>query len=211
MHRRKLVILLSVALTVVALDQITKFWVLGTLTTAWPDDASFGAKLSTLYGSAPATGFDGNHYQQKKSITLSESFFRLRYAENPGAAWGMFRELPETARGRLFHVVSLGAVVLICYFFMKLSGTDPKEKWALWGLPLVLGGAIGNYLDRLSRGFVIDFLEAHWFDKHHWPSFNLADTAICVGVGLLLVDAFVRKEKKKKPQAAPEAPKNVSA
>lgn len=194
--RRKLAILLTVAFTVIFFDQLTKFWVLDALTTAWPEDASFGKKLGQLYGSAPEKGFDGHHYGQKRSYTVSESFFRIRYAENPGAAWGMFRNQPEHIRGPLFHLVSLGAVILISYFFFKLSGTDPKEKWALWGLPLVLGGAIGNYLDRIARGFVIDFLEAHWFDKAYWPSFNVADAAICVGVGLLVIDAFVRKEKK---------------
>jgi signal peptidase II len=60
----------------------------------------------------------------------------------------------------------------------------------------VLGGALGNYVDRIARGFVIDFLEAHWFDKAAWPSFNIADAAICVGVGMLVVDAFVRREEK---------------
>lgn len=200
-NRKKLTILLTVALSVVVLDQSTKLWVLDGLTTAWPAETSFGGKVGQLYSSAPPIGVDGHHYQQKKSTPILEKFFRLRYAENPGAAWGMFRNQPESVRGPLFHLISLGAVILISWFFFKLTGTDPKEKWALWGLPLVLGGAIGNYLDRLSRGFVIDFLEAHWMDRAYFPSFNVADSAICIGVGLLVVDAFVRKEKK--PGAEP--------
>lgn len=199
MLRRKIALLLTVALTVVVLDQVTKFLVVDALTTAWPEDAAFGAKLAQLYGQAPPQGFDGNHYQQKQAVTVVKRFFRLRYAENPGAAWGMFRDQPESVRAPLFHVVSFGAVLLICWFFFKLPGTDPKEKWARWGLPLVLGGAIGNYMDRLARGFVIDFLEAHWMDRAYFPSFNVADAAICVGVGLLIIDAFVRKETKDVP------------
>ena len=75
-------------------------------------------------------------------------------------------------------------------------------------LPLVLGGAIGNYIDRIARAFVIDFLEAHWYDKAAWPSFNVADAAIVVGVGLLMVDAFVRKET---PTETPKQDKSAQA
>lgn len=187
--------MLGVTLGILVLDHWTKYAVLKELTTALDNDATFSARLSRYLKDNPELGFDGYHYRPKRSITLSESFFRLRYAENPGAAFGLFRTLPENLRGPLFHLVSIGAVVLIAHYYRKLSGADPKEKWALWGLPLVLGGAIGNYIDRLARGFVIDFLEAHWFDKAAWPSFNIADTAICIGVGMLVVDSFVRQEK----------------
>lgn len=192
--QRKYVILLALALGVVVPDQITKYLTLRDLTTAFDGVAS---PLGVFFGAAPEAGFDGYHYRSKSPYTLSEDFFRLRYAENPGAAFGLFRSLPEAARGPLFHVVSLGAVLLISFYFSKLTGTKREERWALWGLPLVLGGAVGNYIDRLARGFVIDFLEAHWFDKAAWPSFNVADMAICVGVGMLVVDSFVRKEPKK--------------
>ena len=158
-------------------------------------------RLRVMFSDAPTAPPDTLHYAQKRSITVSPSFFRLRYAENPGAAWGLFRTLPEAVRGPLFHIVSLAAVILITYYFAQLTGTDPKERWALYGLPLVLGGALGNYVDRIARGFVIDFLEAHWFDKAAWPSFNVADAAICVGVGMLMVDAFVRREEKVSSQA----------
>lgn len=208
---RKYLLLGAVALSVILLDQWTKYLVLRELTNAFdgspvvgPVEAirqpasGLGARLGVMFSSAPPEGFDGLHYRQKRSVTVSERFFRFRYMENPGAAWGLFRNLPENLRGPLFHVVSIGAVVLIGYYFTRLSGKDPQERWALWGLPLVLGGAIGNYLDRLARGFVIDFLEAHWFDKAAWPSFNIADSAICVGVGMLALDALVRREKKDK-------------
>lgn len=189
-----------ISLTVIAFDQWSKYVVLRELTTALDGSA---APVKRFISDAPPQGFDGLHYQHKRSITVSESFLRLRYAENPGAAFGLFRSVPDNLRGPLFHLVSIGAVVLIAYYFRKLKGL-PEERWALYGLPLVLGGAIGNYLDRLSRGFVIDFLEAHWFDNPQlvWPSFNVADSAICIGVGMLVIDSFVRKEAK-----APEAVK----
>ena len=199
--QRKYVILLALALSVVVMDQITKYVVLSDLTYALDDAPDASGRLKLFLSEAPALGFDGYHFRSKQSFTIFENFFCFRYAENPGAAFGLFRSLPEAARGPLFHLVSIGAVLLISFYFSKLSGTERKERWALWGLPLVLGGAIGNYLDRLARGFVIDFLEAHWFDKAAWPSFNIADMAICVGVGMLVVDSIVRKEAKK-PRAA---------
>jgi signal peptidase II len=192
---RKYLILLVITLVSVALDQWTKYAAVGSLTTRFDGKESTGERLEAMYGEPPPLGMDGRHFRSKRSVELSESFLRLRYEENPGAAWGMFRNLSPKVRGPLFHVVSLGAVILIGYYFTKLSGTDPKEKWALWGLSLVLGGALGNYIDRIARGFVVDFIQAHWKDQAYWPSFNVADMAICVGVGMLILDAFVRKEE----------------
>ncbi len=196
---RKYVILFTVAAAVALADQWSKFVVVRELTTLMNRSSSLTAQLEAMYSSFPPEGLDGNHLHGKRMIVLSPHFFRIRYAENPGAAWGLFRNLPESIRGPLFHIVSLGAVFLIIYYFRKLSGLDPAEKWALWGLPLVLGGAVGNYIDRLARGFVVDFLEAHWYDRAAWPVFNLADSAICIGIGLLVLDAFVRREKKDSP------------
>jgi signal peptidase II len=187
------VFFVAVAVLVVALDQWTKFLVLDTLTNAFDGKVGLSQKLGVFLGEAPPALPEGYHFGQRSAITLSESFFRLRYAENPGAAFGLFRTVPDGLRGPLFHLVSLGAVVLITFYFRKLKGL-PEERFARIGLPLVLGGAIGNYIDRLARSFVIDFLEAHWFDKATWPSFNVADSAIVVGVGLLIIDSFVRKE-----------------
>jgi signal peptidase II len=188
-------LLVAVALGVVVLDQWTKFLVLTDLTSAFDGSGALSERIKVFTSDAPPEGPDSYHFHSKHVVTLSESFFRFRYAENKGAAFGLFRGLPETWRGPLFHLVSIGAVILILYYFRKLLGTR-EEVWALAGLPLVLGGAIGNYVDRLSRGFVIDFIEAHWYEQASWPSFNVADSAICIGVGLLVIDSFVRKEKK---------------
>jgi signal peptidase II len=205
---RKYAILIALSLAVVAADQWAKFQVTAALTSHFDGRQGLWDRLAALYGRAPPEGPDGNHFRVRRSITVSERFFRLRYAENPGAAWGLFRTLPEGVRGPLFHLVSLGAVALISYYFTRLTG-DRAERWALYGLPLVMGGAVGNYIDRLARGFVIDYLEAHWMDRAAWPSFNVADTAICVGVGMLVVDAFVRRERKDAAQAS--APPTASS
>jgi signal peptidase II len=196
--QRKYVWLLCVAVVLVLLDQWTKFLVLDRLTTAL-DGAP--ARLATFYGSAPEPGYDGYHFRPKDQVVLSDDFFRLRYAENPGAAFGLFTSVPEKLRGPLFFLVTIGAVVLVGHTARRLKGAK-NERWALAGLPLVLGGAVGNFIDRVVRGFVIDFLEAHWFEKAYWPAFNVADVAVVTGVILLLIDSFVRPDEEAKGKKA---------
>ena len=202
--RNKWLFLVLVAGGVVLADQLVKYEVVEALTTRLDGLPTLSARLHAMYSTGPTDAdpapdsFWGLHFHSKRFITVLPRFFRIRYAENPGAAWGLFRTVPEHLRIPLFHVVSLGAVVLISMYYGKLTGV-PQERWARWGLPFVLGGALGNYVDRLARGFVVDFLEAHWMDKAAWPSFNVADSCICIGVGMLFIDSLVRKE----------APRNV--
>lgn len=191
--QRKYVWLLSVAAVLVLLDQGVKFWVLERLTTAYDGAPS---KLGVFFGKAPEPGYDGYHFRPKDQIVFSDDFFRLRYAENPGAAFGLFTGVSPQYRGPLFFLVTIGAIALVLHTARKLKG-QKNERWARIGLPLVLGGALGNFVDRLARSFVIDFLEVHWFDRAYWPAFNIADSAIVVGVILLLVDSFVRPEEEK--------------
>ena len=200
---RKLVVLYVSALALVLVDQWVKYEMVATLTSRFDGLTTVSSRLGALYGPAPAPGWDGLHFRPTRPIVFSENFLMLRYAENPGAAFGLFRRLPPGARGPLFHLVSIGAVVLITVYYLRLGGTR-QERWALVGLPLVLGGAIGNWVDRLARGFVIDFIEAHWKDVYTWPSFNVADSAIVVGVILLLVDGMVRRERKPSPASSPK-------
>ena len=194
--RRKALTLFGIALAVVLVDQAVKYWMVGELTTRFDGLRTTGERLAALYGQAPPEGFDGLHFRPKRSFTISPSYLRIRYAENTGAAFGLFRNLPPPVRGPLFHLVSIGAVILITVYFFRLPGNSHQERFVRLGLPLVLGGALGNYVDRLARGFVIDFVEAHWHDRVAWPSFNVADTCIVVGVGLLLLDGLVRRERK---------------
>ena len=133
-------------------------------------------------------------------------------AHNPGGAWGMLHNQPEKIRRPFFVLVSAIAVVVIVSMYRKL---DPRQKALQWGLPLVLGGALGNLVDRLRFGQVVDFIDvrADWIGKlnkvfggagDHWPTFNVADIAICVGVLLMAVDFLFPVMTKKKP-AAPVA------
>ena len=194
--KHKLFMLFGIALAVVVADQCVKYWMVEELTTRFDGLATVGARLDALYGSPAPEGFDGLHFRPRRFFTLIPDFLRIRYAENTGAAFGLFRGLPPLVRSLLFHLVSIGAVVLITAYYLRLSGTRREERLARLGLPLVLGGAVGNYVDRLARGFVIDFVEAHWHDRLSWPSFNVADSCIVIGVGLLLLDGLLRRERK---------------
>ncbi|HJV33812.1 signal peptidase II [Geomonas sp.] len=127
------------------------------------------------------------------SITVIENFFNITYLRNKGAAFGILAN--SSFRLPFFILVSLVAVCVIVAVIRKLR---EDQKFAAVSLSLIFSGALGNLIDRIRMGEVIDFLDAHWYD-HHWPAFNIADSAICVGVFLLAIDMYV-EERKKTPQ-----------
>lgn len=122
-------------------------------------------------------------------------FLDLTHIRNPGAAFGIFSDLPEQARLILFVVVLLTAVIVIFYFLKK---TGPRDGLLRFSLGLILGGAIGNSIDRFTLRYVTDFIDFHWFGDPalHWPPFNIADSAITIGVILILFDTFFTKRGK---------------
>ncbi len=116
------------------------------------------------------------------------SFFDLVRYHNEGAAFSFLADAGGWQKW-FFTGVSFAASVFIVYLLRK----HPDEKLFCWGLALVLGGAIGNLYDRVTLGYVVDFLSFH-ANGFYWPAFNVADSAICVGVGLLLLDSFKPKK-----------------
>ncbi len=122
-------------------------------------------------------------------------FLDITHVRNPGAAFGIFSDLPEQARLILFAVVLITAVVVIFYFLKK---TGPQDSLLRFSLGLILGGAIGNSIDRFKLRYVTDFIDFHWFGDPalHWPPFNIADSAITIGVILILIDTFITKRGK---------------
>ena len=119
-------------------------------------------------------------------------FLDITHIRNPGAAFGIFREMPESLRLPLFIAVLAAAVVVIIYF---LSKTGKNDGLLVFSLSLILGGAIGNSIDRFKLRYVTDFIDFHWFGNPalHWPPFNLSDSAITIGVVLILFDTFILK------------------
>jgi len=121
-------------------------------------------------------------------ITVIPGFFDLTHLTNKGAAWGMFGKLPWVPFG-----ISIAAFILLIVFLRKLSSGWPERCFALL---MVMSGIAGNCSDRIWHGAVIDFLRFHWGDVAEWPSFNVADSAICCGVALFVISSFIRPETK---------------
>lgn len=125
------------------------------------------------------------------TITVVENFFEIIHTRNQGAAFGFLRD--SAIRLPFLITVSIVAALVVLAVFRKLR---PDQKPTAWGLALVFAGAIGNLIDRVRLGEVIDFLNVHWYE-HFWPAFNVADSAICVGVGLLAVDMILEERRRK--------------
>jgi len=125
------------------------------------------------------------------TIGVIDGVFDLKYARNPGAAFSLFRDWSPRARGAFFIVVSLVAVGAMIVLYRRMPERRPLYEWALG---LLIGGAVGNLIDRVRFNEVIDFLDLHW-KATHWPTFNVADSAIVVGIGLVLLDAFRQRPR----------------
>lgn len=153
-------LLYAVALTVAALDQLTKLYIERTLTLG-------------------------------EGIPVIPEFFHISYVLNPGAAFGFLAGSHPAFRNPFFIGVSILAVFLIVYYHRRAK---EKGTFFVLGLSLILGGAVGNLIDRLRIGMVVDFLDFH-IGSYHWPAFNVADAAITTGVFLMLLD-LLRESKK---------------
>jgi signal peptidase II len=116
-------------------------------------------------------------------LTIVENFFHLTYHRNAGGVFGLFADSTFMEKRIFFIAASVLALALIAYYLREFGG---KSLPALVGLSLISGGALGNLVDRILYGEVIDFIDWHWYD-HHWPTFNIADSGITVGTALLLV------------------------
>ena len=117
-------------------------------------------------------------------------FLNFAYAQNNGAAFSMFDQHGETSRWGL-SAVAIFSGILVLYFFWRTPRSDDR---ILSGLALLLAGIAGNVCDRLRLGFVIDFIDVQ-FGSWHYPTFNVADIAVCVGAGLLVIDLLLNRRK----------------
>jgi len=131
------------------------------------------------------------------TVTLVASHLELRYAENCGAAFGLGHALPRVARAALFYTAAFVALFFLWRRFLQGLG-GPLFAWSV---PLIASGALGNLVDRVRHGYVVDFVRFYW-GSFEYPTWNVADAAITVGVVLMLLDELKRPEKKpaaKKP------------
>lgn len=131
------------------------------------------------------------------TVEIVPGFFNLWYSRNAGGLFGYFRDWADPWRTLLLTILPVVAIVLIGRF---IAQTDERDRLTLAGLALILGGAVGNLIDRAFRGEVVDFLDVYasspklverlldWFGTAHWPTFNFADSGIVVGACLLLLN-----------------------
>ncbi len=119
-------------------------------------------------------------------VTVIPGVFSLVRVENRGIAFGFLSGLSSGIALTVILAVSAAALAVVCYLLWK---TDATARRASFALALILGGAAGNFTDRIIRGSVVDFLD-FYVRGYHWPAFNVADSAIVVGAGLLLIDLF---------------------
>ncbi len=197
--KRKHLILAATCFVVALADQATKYWAVAHLTDAFQAHKKESV-LERLAGFYTLKNLDNDPLVPEEtdhragSVVVVDRYWDHRYVENPGAAWGLLSNVPDKFRVPFFHLVSLLAIGFIALFFAKL---EPDQNLLAISLALILGGALGNYLDRLARNYVIDFVDWHWREAPnlHWPTFNLADAAISSGVALMLLEVLFSRRK----------------
>jgi len=192
MNIKRTAIVFGLAIFIIFLDQGTKQWALHNLTKKIERNAP------------PACNVDGpvemrEIYKggRRHGKAIIPFVFELRYVENCGGAWGLMEKTSESFRLPFFIGVSLFAIVFIVWIMLRIG---PKQKFLLWALPFVLGGAIGNFIDRIIYRYVIDFIDVYirflpFRVLNPWPTFNVADIAICVGVGLMILDMIPSRKR----------------
>jgi signal peptidase II len=126
------------------------------------------------------------HSNPYKVITVIKDIFTIRYVENSGAVWGIFSDAAHTIIPKVITVLSLVALVIVIYYFLKLTAVC---RWELVSLSFIIGGAVGNLIDRVVQGYVVDFLDV-LIGTYHWPTFNVADSFISIGVTLLIISIW---------------------
>lgn len=177
--------------------------------TAWRPPYVFFAVVSivTLAADLGTKWWAERRLPVPKDVSGSLSFV---LTHNPGGAWGILQNQPEAIRKPFFFGVSALAIGFIVSLYRKLA---PQQRALRWGLPLVLGGALGNLVDRIRYGKVVDFIDYHagWVGAlnrlfgnrtDHWPTFNVADVAICVGIGLMAIDMLSSRRPAQAPSDA---------
>jgi len=160
--KRNIIVFLTGAAVIIALDQITKAAIM----------ANF-----TLH----------------ESRSVINGFFNLVYVMNPGAAFSFLADAPAAFRSVFFFSVTALAVVLIIYYLVK---SKPESLLIVTSLSLIFAGAVGNVIDRLRFGSVIDFLDVY-AGAWHWPAFNVADSAISIGAALMIWEMIISRKQEK--------------
>src|SRR5436190_12880938 len=130
-----------------------------------------------------------HRFTLNESATVIDGLFNITYVRNTGVAFGIFSSISSPAKSLLLSIFTAFAAILVITYSVRSSARNRLLQVAL---ALILGGALGNLYDRLAYGYVVDFLE-FYLGVYHWPSFNIADSAISIGVALLALE-IIRNE-----------------
>jgi len=134
----------------------------------------------------------------ERAIEVIPGYLRISYVSNTGVAFGLFRDLDSPWKPYVLAAMAIVAVVVI---FVYSSRMPSSRRLLQSALAVIMGGILGNFVDRILQGYVVDFIEFHIRDNFYWPTFNVADSAITVGIGLLLIDAVKNTEPDEEPQS----------
>lgn len=132
-----------------------------------------------------------SHFDYGESVRVFQNFFSITYVRNTGAAFGFLATANPSFRVPFFLVVPIIAMVVLGFLYRDLPQDARVRSMALG---LVSGGALGNLIDRVRLGYVVDFLDFHYKNEYYFPAFNVADSAICVGVAILLLSTMTKRE-----------------
>lgn len=127
-----------------------------------------------------------------EGFPLIDGFFNIVHVRNPGAAFGFLAGAPPLFRSVFFIAVTVAAILLILRYLRTSRIEEPSLVWAL---ALILSGAVGNLIDRIRFGEVVDFLDVY-VGTYHWPAFNVADSAISVGAVILMMVLLSRRKER---------------
>ncbi len=136
-----------------------------------------------------------------EDVPIISGLLSLQHVRNSGAVFGFLSGADIPFKPYLFALLSSLALFALAYYARTIP---PEERLPRLALSLVIGGAIGNLIDRLRFGYVVDFVKMYW-DTHVWPNYNVADSAISVGLVLLIIDSFRPRHRESAPAPSPNA------
>lgn len=194
--KRAITIAAVATLALLALDLGTKVWAVENLSVEHP-------------GNPPEVCEEPGRNQRlrSESVVLVDGLMELSYAENCGAAFGLLNDSPSWIRRTVFGIAAIAAAVFLSLFFVRGKG-GPLFAWSV---PLVVSGAVGNFADRARLGYVVDFIRVHYdepfdflwwhLERFEYPTFNVADITITIGVVLLILDGIFEERRIKREKA----------
>jgi signal peptidase II len=131
------------------------------------------------------------HMDLHSAFELVPNYLNLSYVQNSGVAFGLLSDIESVWKPYILAAIAVVAVIIILVYSSRMP---LNRKLLQVALAIILGGILGNFMDRLVHGFVVDFIEFHIYDSFHWPNFNIADSAITIGIALLLLDTLKNPE-----------------